>query len=67
MVPDFVIQMGDPLTRDMTKQADWGRGGSGTPVGVAEFSKPRTHVKGAVAMAHAGDAGEGRQPVLRDA
>lgn len=56
VVPNFVMQLGDPATRDMTKQADWGRGGSGTPVGVAEITKTRTHVRGAVAMAHAGDA-----------
>ncbi|MFA5911219.1 MAG: peptidylprolyl isomerase [Vicinamibacterales bacterium] len=56
VVPGFVIQMGDPATRDMTKQAMWGTGGSGTPIGAAEISKTRTHVRGAVAMAHAGDA-----------
>jgi cyclophilin family peptidyl-prolyl cis-trans isomerase len=56
VVPNFVMQLGDPATRDMTRQADWGRGGSGTPVGAAEITKSRTHVKGAVAMAHAGDA-----------
>jgi len=56
VVPGFVIQMGDPQTRDMTKQAAWGTGGSGTTVGAAEISKTRTHVRGAVAMAHAGDA-----------
>ena len=56
VVPNFVMQLGDPATRDMTKQASWGRGGSGTPVGVAEITKTRTHVRGAVAMAHAGDA-----------
>ena len=56
VVKDFVIQMGDPQTRDVTKQAQWGNGSSGTPIGVAEISKTRTHVKGAVAMAHAGDA-----------
>lgn len=56
VVPGFVIQMGDPATRDMTKEAAWGTGGSGTVIGVAEISKTRTHVKGAVAMAHAGDA-----------
>ncbi|HQZ40297.1 MAG TPA: peptidylprolyl isomerase [Vicinamibacterales bacterium] len=55
VVPNFVMQLGDPATRDMTKQADWGRGGSGTPIGVAEITKTRTHVRGAVAMAHAGD------------
>jgi cyclophilin family peptidyl-prolyl cis-trans isomerase len=56
VVPNFVMQLGDPATRDMTRQADWGRGGSGTPVGSAEITKSRTHVRGAVAMAHAGDA-----------
>ena len=58
VVPGFVIQMGDPATRDMTKRADWGRGNNGTPIGVAEFSKTRTHVKGAVALAHAGNAAQ---------
>jgi cyclophilin family peptidyl-prolyl cis-trans isomerase len=56
--PGFVVQFGDPRTRDMTKRGEWGRaagGGSGKPVGVAEFSKKRLHVRGAVAMAHAGD------------
>jgi peptidyl-prolyl cis-trans isomerase B (cyclophilin B) len=57
-VPNFVVQMGDPQTRDMTKREWWGRGdraGSGTPVGAAEISKKHLHTKGAVAMAHAGD------------
>ncbi len=55
VVPGFVIQWGDPQTRDMTKKDRWGTGGSGKPIGVAEISKTRTHVIGAVAMAHAGD------------
>lgn len=55
VVPGFVIQWGDPMTRDMTKKDRWGTGGSGKPVGVAEITKTRTHVLGAVAMAHAGD------------
>ena len=55
VVPGFVIQMGDPQTRDMTKKDRWGTGGSGKPIGVAEISKTRLHVRGAVAMAHAGD------------
>jgi cyclophilin family peptidyl-prolyl cis-trans isomerase len=54
--PGFVVQLGDPTTRDMTRQDDWGRYGSGTPIGVAEITKTRTHVRGAVAMAHADDA-----------
>jgi cyclophilin family peptidyl-prolyl cis-trans isomerase len=56
VVPNFVMQLGDPTTRDMTKQPDWGRMGSGTPIGVAEITKTRKHGRGAVAMAHAGDA-----------
>jgi peptidyl-prolyl cis-trans isomerase B (cyclophilin B) len=61
VVPGFVIQAGDPQTRDMTKRDQWGRGmgaGSGKPVGVAEFSKKHLHTTGAVAMAHAGDAAQ---------
>ena len=55
VVPGFVVQMGDQQTRDMTKEKMWGRA-VGPQVGVAEFSKLRTHVRGAVAMAHGGDA-----------
>ena len=55
VVPGFVVQMGDQQTRDMTKEKMWGRA-VGPQIGVAEFSKLRTHVRGAVAMAHGGDA-----------
>ena len=55
VVPGFVVQFGDPLTRDMAKKTMWGTGGSGTPIGAAEINKKHTHNKGAVAMAHAGD------------
>lgn len=50
--PGFVVQFGDPQSRDMTKRDDWGTGGSGTAVGALEVSKKRTHVAGAVALAH---------------
>jgi peptidyl-prolyl cis-trans isomerase B (cyclophilin B) len=53
VVPDFVVQFGDPLTRDMTKKGLWGTGGSGRVIGAAETK--RTHRLGSVAMAHAGD------------
>jgi peptidyl-prolyl cis-trans isomerase B (cyclophilin B) len=53
---NFVIQIGDPQTRDMTKESSWGTGNSGTPVGVAEITKKRRHVAGAVGMAHGGSA-----------
>jgi peptidyl-prolyl cis-trans isomerase B (cyclophilin B) len=54
--PGFVIQIGDPQTRDMTKQSSWGTGNSGTSVGVAEITKKRKHGPGAVGMAHSGSA-----------
>jgi cyclophilin family peptidyl-prolyl cis-trans isomerase len=54
----LLIQVGDPVTRDMSKIEWWGRQGSGKPIGAAEFSKKRTHVRGAVAMAHTGSAAD---------
>jgi peptidyl-prolyl cis-trans isomerase B (cyclophilin B) len=54
-VPGFVVQFGDPLTRDMTKKDRWGTGGSNYAIGVSEASPLRTHVVGAVAAAHPGD------------
>jgi cyclophilin family peptidyl-prolyl cis-trans isomerase len=54
-VNDALAQIGDPLTRDMSKRLSWGSGGSGNPVGVAEIARGRTHQRGSVAMAHAGD------------
>src|SRR5438105_13203291 len=33
----FVIQIGDPVTRDMSRIDWWGRQGSGKPIGVAEI------------------------------
>lgn len=53
--PNFLIQVGDPNTRDFTKRARWGSGGSGRQLGVAEIVRTRRHVRGAVGMAHAGD------------
>jgi peptidyl-prolyl cis-trans isomerase B (cyclophilin B) len=53
--PGFVVQFGDPNTRDMTKRNVWGTGGSGRAIGVAEIDPARTHQLGAVALAHAGD------------
>lgn len=52
--PKFVIQVGDPQSRNMTLQDWWGRGGFGKPIGVAEITKKRRHVRGAVAMGYAG-------------
>ena len=53
--PGFVVQIGDPQTRNMLTQDSWGRGGSGKPIGAAEIAKKRRHLRGAVGMGHAGD------------
>jgi cyclophilin family peptidyl-prolyl cis-trans isomerase len=50
-----LVQIGDPVSRDMSRQGFWGQRGSGTAIGVAEITKRRRHVAGSVAMAHAGD------------
>jgi cyclophilin family peptidyl-prolyl cis-trans isomerase len=49
-----LVQFGDPVSRDVSRKAWWGRGGSGNRVGEAEFSK-RSHVRGTVSMAHSGN------------
>jgi cyclophilin family peptidyl-prolyl cis-trans isomerase len=49
-----LIQIGDPATRNMLKRDMWGRGNSGKPIGVAEITKKRRHLRGAVAMAYPG-------------
>jgi cyclophilin family peptidyl-prolyl cis-trans isomerase len=53
---NFLVQVGDTQSRDMSKEAWWGRGpGSGKPIGVSEINKKRRHVPGSVGMAHSGD------------
>ena len=52
--PNFLVQVGDPVTRDVSRQAYWGRQSSGKPLGVAEITKKRRHVTGAVSMAYPG-------------
>jgi peptidyl-prolyl cis-trans isomerase B (cyclophilin B) len=57
-LPGFVVQWGDPRSRDTTQAFDWGKGAaasSGKPIGAAEITKKRTHTKGAVAVAHPGN------------
>jgi peptidyl-prolyl cis-trans isomerase B (cyclophilin B) len=53
-VPGFIVQFGDPFSRDMSKKDLWGTGGSYNVVGVGEVNPKRTHVLGAVAMAYPG-------------
>src|SRR5687767_1980069 len=52
---NFLVQIGDPTSRDVSREAWWGRAGSGKPIGASEITRKRRHVRGAVAMAHTGD------------
>jgi len=57
-VPGFVVQFGDPQTRDAQKRDVWGKGAeasSGHPIGLAEVSLKRTNVALAVGLAHMGE------------
>jgi peptidyl-prolyl cis-trans isomerase B (cyclophilin B) len=53
--PNFLVQIGDPQTRNMQLQDWWGRGpGSGKPIGVSEITKKRRNLRGSVGMAYGG-------------
>ena len=54
-VERLLVQTGDPQSRQVSRQAYWGTGNTGSPIGVFEWSKKRTHVRGAVGLAHSGD------------
>jgi len=57
-LPGFVVQWGDPRSRDLSREAEWGRGpeaSSGQPIGASELRRKRLHTRGAVAMAHLGN------------
>ena len=53
--PKFLVQVGDPVSRDVSRESWWGRQGSGKPIGVSEITKKRRNLRGAVAMAHSGN------------
>jgi cyclophilin family peptidyl-prolyl cis-trans isomerase len=52
--PKFLVQIGDPVSRDMSREEWWGRQGTGKPIGVAEVTKKRGPTIGAVGMAYPG-------------
>lgn len=54
-VENSLVQFGDPISRDMSKRDSWGAGNSYNPIGVVEFTK-HSHVRGAVGLAHGGNA-----------
>jgi len=53
VIPGFMIQGGDPNTKDPSKKSQWGMGGPGHTI-KAEFSS-RSHLEGIVSMARATD------------
>ncbi|MGA3284451.1 MAG: peptidylprolyl isomerase [Verrucomicrobiota bacterium] len=53
VIKDFMIQGGDPQTKDPAKEAVWGTGGPGYTI-KAEFND-RSHVRGVVSMARSND------------
>jgi cyclophilin family peptidyl-prolyl cis-trans isomerase len=59
VLPGQMVQFGDQQSRNATLKEWWGRGpnsGSGSPIGVAEFSKKHPHKRGSVSLAHPGSA-----------
>ena len=55
VINGFMIQAGDPLSKDETQKAKWGTGGPGYTI-PAEFVPEYKHKKGALAAARRGDA-----------
>jgi peptidylprolyl isomerase len=60
IIKDFMIQGGDPLTKDDSKQALWGTGGPGYQF-ADEIKPTNNNVKGTIAMANAGPNTNGSQ------
>jgi peptidyl-prolyl cis-trans isomerase B (cyclophilin B) len=53
VIKGFMIQGGDPLTKDDAKQSQWGTGGPGYQI-KAEFND-KAHVRGVLSMARSND------------
>jgi len=53
VIPGFMIQGGDPNTKDPNMKSQWGMGGPGHSIN-AEFSS-QSHLEGIVSMARAAD------------
>ena len=55
VIPDFVVQGGDPLSRDLEEgNPRIGTGGPGWKIKCETKGNPHTHKVGALSMAHAG-------------
>ena len=60
VISGFMIQGGDPLSKDTSKQSSWGTGGPGYKI-KDEFSKEFSNTPGTIAMANAGPNTGGSQ------
>jgi peptidylprolyl isomerase len=60
VIDDFMIQGGDPLSKDEAKRAQWGTGGPGYAID-DEFAEDLSNVKGTIAMANSGPNTGGSQ------
>lgn len=60
VIDGFMIQAGDPLTKDDTKMNRWGTGGPGYAI-EDEFIEGLTNAKGTISMANAGPGTGGSQ------
>jgi peptidyl-prolyl cis-trans isomerase B (cyclophilin B) len=62
VIPEFVVQGGDPLSRDLPAgDRKIGTGGPGYHIKCETKGNPRTHEVGALSMAHAGKDTGGSQ------
>ncbi len=62
VIPDFVVQGGDPLTKELPlNNPRVGSGGPGYTIKCETKDNPRTHELGALSMAHAGKDTGGSQ------
>jgi peptidyl-prolyl cis-trans isomerase B (cyclophilin B) len=62
VIPDFVVQGGDPITKEKgLNHPSVGSGGPGYKIKCETQGKPRTHKVGALSMAHAGKDTGGSQ------
>ena len=62
VIPDFVVQGGDPLSRELPAGSPRiGTGGPGWTIKCETAGNPRTHEVGALSMAHAGKDTGGSQ------
>ncbi|MCH8519974.1 MAG: peptidylprolyl isomerase [Nanoarchaeota archaeon] len=60
VIPDFMIQGGDPLTKNDSLQARWGTGGPGYTI-EDEFITGLSNVRGTLSMANSGPSSGGSQ------